>query len=342
MSENKDFGFCPRCGALMQNGVCRSCGYTDHRASAHSQTQENSGTAGAYGQSGQSQWQPYPGMQPGRKKNGKKGWVIALAVIGALILLFLLILVAVFFFSSVGRAVNSGNSRDDSYYDDYYDGDYYGDFGYDSGYYVPSEDDPYYREIVDSTRTDLDYGISWIVESVTPDNEEDYCTYYSTYPILEGDADYSAVNDEITRAALEYRDTYREYTGGTSTLGYVTYMDEETISIVFQHSLYEDRGTLPRVSALTFDLATGELIEPREMTEIDEELAMRFRAQNQTQNGTVDYLDSLSDEELLSILRDPDQSFYFYSPVGLEAGFNYESEGYSSGWVSVTLKDQAL
>ena len=26
MSEKRDFDFCPRCGALMQNGVCQSCG----------------------------------------------------------------------------------------------------------------------------------------------------------------------------------------------------------------------------------------------------------------------------------------------------------------------------
>ena len=27
MNEEKNFGFCPRCGALMHDGVCRSCGY---------------------------------------------------------------------------------------------------------------------------------------------------------------------------------------------------------------------------------------------------------------------------------------------------------------------------
>ena len=180
------------------------------------------------------------------------------------------------------------------------------------------------------------------MDSITPDDEEDYCTYYSTYPLLDGDGDYSAVNREITQVALEYRDSYQEYSGGTSTLGYVTYMDEEMISIVFQHSLYGDQGTLPRVSALTFDLETGELLEPGEMITVDEELVMRFRSQNQTQNGAVAYLDNLSDEAFLSILNDPDQSFYFYSPVGLEAGFNYESEEYGSGWVSVTLKELAL
>ena len=42
-------------------------------------------------------------------------------------------------------------------------------------------------------------------------------------------------------------------------------------------------------------------------------------------------------EELLEILKDPKQAVFFYTPVGLEVGLNYES-----GWVTVTLKEQAL
>ena len=69
---------------------------------------------------------------------------------------------------------------------------------------------------------------------------------------------------------------------------------------------------------------------------------MRFRAQDQTQNGSVDFVTNSTDEELLKLLSDPQESAYFYSPVGLEVGFNYESEEYGKGWVSVTLKERAL
>ena len=356
MSDSRDYGFCPRCGALMQNGVCRSCGYTDPSVSGGS----SGGAAnGAYGrESGQQPSQPRqpyaqsgPYMQGGpypqgtpyvqavERKKSHKGLIITLSVIGAVLLLTGLILAIVFFFSALGRIPEAADSGYNGGYHDYYDD--YGD--YDSGYYEPSEDDPYYREITDSTRTDLSYGISWIVDSITPDDTEDYCTYYSTYPVLEDDErDYSAVNSRIEAAALEYKESYKDYPGGCSSLGYVTYMDETRISIVFQHSLYEDNGTRPRISALTFDLETGEEMKPEQMTEISEELVMRFRAQNTVQNGAVEFVDNASDEELLALLSDPDAAVYFYSPVGLEAGFNYESDEYGSGWVSVTLKDQAL
>ena len=48
-------------------------------------------------------------------------------------------------------------------------------------------------------------------------------------------------------------------------------------------------------------------------------------------------MQNLTGEELLEILKDPKQAVFFYTPVGLEVGLNYES-----GWVTVTLKEQAL
>ena len=356
MSDDRNYGFCPRCGALMQNGVCRSCGYTDHSSSGGSSGGAANGSYG--GENGQQQYQPRPPyvqsgpytqsgpypqgtpyVQAVERKKSRKGLIIALSVIGAVILLTGLILSIVFFFRALGRIPDAADSQYHDGYNDYYDD--YGD--YDSGYYVPSEDDPYYREITDSTSTALSYEISWIVDSITPDDTENYCTYYSTYPILEsGETDYSTVNSRIETAALEYKESYKDYPGGCSTLGYVTYMDETMISVVFQHSLYEGNGTRPRISAVTFDLETGQEMRPEQMTEINEELVMRFRAQNTVQNGAVDFVDNASDEELLALLSDPDAGVYFYSPVGLEVGFNYESDEYGGGWVSVTLKDQTL
>ncbi len=351
MSENRDYGFCPRCGALMRDGVCSSCGYTS-RPSAQpnvpggaGQGQAAQGNPGQqpYGTAGQPYMQGTPYVQAQERKKSKKGLFIALGVIAGVLLLIGLILAIVFFGQAVGRAVSLEQESSNDSYDDYYDDGYYDDYYDDYEYYEPSEDDPYYREIVDSTRTDLDYGISWIVDSITPDDVEDYCTYYSTYPLLTGgDGAYDAVNDTIAGKALEYKDTYSDYAGGCTTYGYVTYMDETRISVVFQHSIYEETQTIPRVSALTFDLETGQEITPDQMTEIDDELVMRFRSQNETQNGSIEFIDNASDEELLALLQDPDQNIFFYSPVGLEAGFNYDSEEYGGGWVTVTLKDLAL
>lgn len=88
---------------------------------------------------------------------------------------------------------------------------------------------------------------------------------------------------------------------------------------------------------MNFRVETGEVIGYEEMAELDQDLAIRFRAQDKTQNDGVEYVQDLTDEELLEILGDPQAAVMFYTPVGLEIGFNYED-----GWVTVTFKERAL
>ncbi|SCH65199.1 Uncharacterised protein [uncultured Clostridium sp.] len=326
MSENRDFDFCPRCGALMQDGVCRSCGYSGCFGGGQA---SYSGNGMGYGTRN----------MPRKKKT--RGWVIALSILGAVLLLAALLIVTL----NVNRLILNtaqntlGNSGSSDYSDDY--GDYYDD----SDDYEPSADDPYYKEIVDTIDPDVSYTIDWLTESRFATATEDNTSYNVTYPELRDKEDgrsYDAINAAIKRAAEQYKDSYRSYPDGVTSSGYVTYMDEEKISVVFQHRLSEENGTLPRLTAVNFRIETGEQLAPSEMAEIDEELVMRFRAQDQTQNGGVDFVTNSSDEELLKLLSDPEEAAYFYSPVGLEAGFNYESEDYGKGWVSVTLKDYTL
>lgn len=324
MSENRDFGFCPRCGALMQNGVCQSCGCGKRP-----------------GQAAASEGVPFPGSSnvnaaggnPKPKKSNKL--VIGLCIGGGVLLFTGLIAAIVFYFMSL---VKSGaqivnHLPEDSYYGDDYSDDY--------DYYEPSADDPYYKEIVDATSSDLSYVICWAVDSLDPDKYEEDWSYYATYPVLEAaegeEGSYDAINESIREEALIYKTTFRDYAGGAGTYGYVTYMDEDKISVVFRHNLYGDEYPLPKLSALNFDIKTGRQITSEEMVEADQELVIRFRSQDKTQNGGIDFVQELSDEELLSYLQDPEKMVAFYTPVGLEVGFNYEN-----GWVTVTLKEKAL
>lgn len=340
MNENRDLGFCPRCGALMQDGTCRSCGYTAHRM------QPSSGQMQAGGVQGSREQGPYyrpPYAQPPQKKKKSSGLIAAL-IIGGILAFLILLMVLIFCLDMILSRTQERNDPyyEDGGYEDEYDeyGDYYED---DYEYYEPSESDAYYEEIVDCTRTDLDYGIDWVTNSITPDDSDDSRTFYATYPCLtREDGAYDGINEQIRTEALQYQASYREYEGGCLSSGYVTYMDETKISVVFQHELYREYGPLPRLTALTFDLESGSLIEPEQMTEIDEELVLRFRAQDKTQNGGVEYVKNCSDEELLSILKDKDSAVYFYTPVGLECGFNYDGQEDGIGWVTVTLKDLAL
>ena len=145
------------------------------------------------------------------------------------------------------------------------------------------------------------------------------------------------MNQKIRDMVCKYKDAYRDYASGISSSGYVTYMDEEKISVVVRHSFYEKKTTIPRVEAITFRVDNGEVISHEEMAHVDEELAWQFRSRNSHQNGTVEFVDELSDEKLMEYLKDEEDSVMFYTPVGLEVGFNYDG-----GWVTVTLKTGTL
>lgn len=289
----------------------------------------------------QDEFEPYTRKTPGKPKH----WRIAVWIgIGFGVCFVLLILVSLIFsmWSVVRRAelqtvpgygYDFGDNGYFGYeipYDDSQDGDIYAD------YYVPSPDDPYYRELTDATDRTLSYQVLWQSVAVRPDDPESTYKYDCSYPVVTGGKkeQFSSINEEIRRIACEYEDDYQEYDEGILSYGYVTYMDEDKLSVVIRHSLSNDGRTKSIVRAVTFDMDTGKLIPREDMVDTEEYLAYQFRSRNEFQNGEVPFVEELSDEELLKYLLDEESSIMFYTPVGLEIGFNYED-----GWVTVTLKN---
>lgn len=311
MNERDEYEFCPKCGALTQNGVCQSCGYGSTKQS---------------------------GKPPHRKRSLGEKIVIGICIaVGVMVLLSFL-----GFFLLIFRTVSEVNVLPDygSFGDGYYDhGNPYDNGQAGSGGYIPNEDDEYYQEITDATELGLAYGINWQSVCVRPDDPDDLCTYDCVYPVLTGeDTDkLSRINEEIERMAFRYQDQMQEYPDGVSSSGYVTYMDEEKISVVFRHDLSGEEHWTSMLEAVTYRMDTGEKVPHSQMQEVDDELVRQFRARDSRQNGTVEFVENMSDEELKGYLVDEKESVMFYTPVGLEIGFNYDG-----GWVTVTLKDSKL
>lgn len=356
MRGQEEYGFCPRCGAVMQDGVCRSCGYSTRwdadwqgQAAWQAETGWQDPVTGQTGAGGQR-----PSQRPAKnQKRSGRSRVLAITCAGIGILFLVGIIVFMVFsirkvFDEVQKSRIPGYGYDsgDGYfgygnpYDDSYS-DYYGDYD-DSGSYKPDEKDDYYEEITDFISQDLDYKIIWESVSMRPADSDDDCTYDSVYPVLrdaEGKVDgkFSSMNQKIQEMVCRYKDEYSNYDSGISSSGYVTYMDEEKISVVVRHSFYEKKTTIPRIDAITLRVDTGEVISYEEMANVNEELVWQFRSRNSHQNGTVEFVDELSDEELMEYLKNAEDSVMFYTPVGLEIGFNYDG-----GWVTVTLKTDTL
>ncbi|MFQ8704201.1 MAG: hypothetical protein ACLR9I_10585, partial [Eisenbergiella sp.] len=201
-----------------------------------------------------------------------------------------------------------------------------------------------YKEITDALRGDLPYGIEW-VESDLSRKQED-ASFYALYPQLTGDIpNRKELNRSIEEAALAYRD-YCQFAieaAGFSTchvqsFGYVTFMSEDVMSIVFDERIYLNETKLPGLCAINIDVRTGTLLSNQEMVSYTDTLTRKFRSQNSVQNGDKMDLAEWPDE-LIGQLLASEAGVVFYTPVGLEIGFNYSGTNGMSGWVTVTVKN---
>ncbi len=195
-------------------------------------------------------------------------------------------------------------------------------------------------------RDDLSYSVEW--EEYDYVDDETGATTQGRYPQLKGGniPHMDELNEEIKYEATYYSNLYGYYREqqeedlyyASTSQGYVTYMDEEKISIVLRESFAMNMESYISLYSINIDLVSGELMDNGNMIDYTPKLAKAFRDQDAYQNGTAQAVDEMTDEQLQDFLSDSDTNIIFYTPVGLEIGFNYTTSS-SSGWVTVTIKD---
>ena len=153
--------------------------------------------------------------------------------------------------------------------------------------------------------------------------------------MIGSDADYVAdINAAISQTAMSFVPDTLETDAYGYLDGYVTYVSEDMLSVVllyyYDHAGNEDY----HISTLNFDMKTGKQMSVQEMLP-KYDFIMEFRADCEEQNGRYSsaVLESMTDDEILKAIIDPETGAIFYSPVGLDIGFNYPD-----GWMTVTLK----
>ena len=202
--------------------------------------------------------------------------------------------------------------------------------------YEPSPDDEYYVELADSIRFDLDYEIDFEEYDVV--DEENDVTIRIQYAQVTGDI--PAV-DEINYNLKEDAMYLAYYLNDMDMAGlwiavssYVTYMDEEKLSVVVdERYIYEDEQYY-NLYCMNFDLTTGTLLDNTEIIEANEELAQAFRKQSEYQNGESSAVTQYTDKEIAEFMSNEETLILYYTPVGLEIGYNHPY-----GWISATLKE---
>lgn len=202
----------------------------------------------------------------------------------------------------------------------------------------------YYKELKDATRTDLDYSVSWQDYSYESDYENVYII--ASYPKLTGEnipnLDY--INEYIFEEVEYWVESFEDYVDegyfgedddfSFMANAYVTYMDEEKISIVYYEYGEADGSIMYYLYSINVDVQNGVILDNASIIDMDEEFAVEFRERNREQNSADGYIDEMSDQEIKEYLNSPTMGVVFYTPLGLEVGVNLDY-----GWYTVTFRD---
>lgn len=237
----------------------------------------------------------------------------------------------------------AGNDSVDIWEEEQNDWDEYNDeFDYDDGheydedgYYVPSPHDEYYVELADAVRDNLSYTVD--KHEYTYFDEDESVGIYVEYVSVDGLKFDDKINDALEEGAMYYAKEFGSENVSDLSLvvvSYVTYMDEDILSVVVDERYTWGNEVQADLYCMNFDLKTGSLLYNTNIIDPSEELAEAFRDMNDYQNGYIEHVDEISDDDIADYFSDEDSLILFYTPVGLEIGFNY-----ADGWVTATLKD---
>ena len=225
-------------------------------------------------------------------------------------------------------------SEDEYGYDDHDDYDDY--YDEEDDYYEPSPDDDYYVELADYIRDDLSYTVDFEEYTHSDYDNSVYITVWYAQ-VSEELANSESINEYLMDNAMYYAYMYESDNVSDFMLeveSFVTYMDEETLSVVVSEYIYADGKPVYDLYCMNFDLKTGTLLNNTDIIEVSDDLVEAFIDQSIYQNGYTSSVSDYSNEEIEDFLRDEDSLILFYTPVGLEIGYNHPN-----GWVTATLKE---
>lgn len=228
---------------------------------------------------------------------------------------------------------------DDEYdYSDLFDDEYFYDYDDDAEY-----DDRYYN-LHNEIRSDLSYQVD--LEEFDYESDYENVIIVASIPVVSGEdvPNLDKINEDIRKEVdkmtslfeAEYESHIKESEENyfmASLVGYVAYMDEDKLSIAWQEEMYSDRDGGVYLRSINVDMKNGVVLDNQDILSIDDEFSVDFRQKCDEQNGEISYLTYMTDQQITDYFKS-DDIIVFYTPKGMEIGFNYEE-----GWVTVTYEE---
>lgn len=401
------YDFCPKCGALVRNGVCTSCGmdyrnqeestlenseqlaeqkvdtesFSEHLENGNAEESMNRQSRGYYDEQNNTS-NYYGGQAPAgyvaNQKPKSNKIVIGIIVATALVIIVLLCYIGIQITkisrgnlvaewkNAVEEAMEEAEKESGGNIDSEEDEDFWAEYEkenadeYDKDFTKEREnhdaseiEGPYYEEFVNCIDESVSYKVNReFYEKIEP--EDGICIQVS-YIQLEGDVpNLESINEIIKEESMRYANAYLEdeevykeryeengYNHHIVVESYVTYNDEEMISILLDEK-YSISGytSLLSLYGININLKTGTILDNTEILNADEEFVKEFCRRSNGQNGKNSIaIDEISNEEKKYLLNDNGSLILFYTPIGLEVGYNYSGvEGYT-GWITISLQD---
>ncbi|MCR4705467.1 MAG: DUF4163 domain-containing protein [Lachnospiraceae bacterium] len=212
--------------------------------------------------------------------------------------------------------------------------------------YIPRSTDTYYKKIANA----IDENVSYRFHSKSYTNSDEkngvdiIANYYeitdSNIPNID------KINEQIKNAAMYYAEEFpknsklAEYTDSYTAYitAYVTYNDEDVISIVFDEYVSFPGAYFVDLLPMNIDVRNGVILDNTGILSVDDRFAADFKERCVRQNGELEVVSKSTDRQIRDYLTDPSTLIAFYTPLGMEVGINYANLE-NSGWVTVTYKD---
>ena len=210
---------------------------------------------------------------------------------------------------------------------------------------------PYYENVVDCIDENVPYKIKREFQNVS--DEENYVDIHTSYIQLDGDIPgVEEINRLLKKEAVYFVEIYEENkeelhktleeTGAgisAEIKSYVTYNTESIISVVIWQNvsvgyMYSDVA----LRSFNINLDTGMILDNTSILDLND-FGAQFRERSNAQNGISETgIESFTDKEIEAMLNDEESLIIFYTPLGMEIGYNYKNNG-GIGWITITMQD---
>ncbi len=211
---------------------------------------------------------------------------------------------------------------------------------------IEEDTEEVYYEFGNALRDDLSYQVNFetLSREFVSENEEGKAVVEFVYPVVAGDIDNIEAINKTIKKEVEDVESFVETTLPHlakeevylyTAESYATYMSENLLSLIMvEYAYLDDEFVESYVKCFNIDTQTGMILKNTQMLEIDDTFSVVFRKKCEKQNGEISSLSYFMDQDITEYLTREETLIIFYTPLGMEVGFNYEE-----GWVTVTYTD---